>query len=139
MIELTYSAYLAFYIYLVMLLVQWAVATTIKAKQPNAIPGKIGNDLSHDSLVFRSHRTFQNTLENSPLFLGTVLLAFVMNFTSSAFAICMWIYVAARIIHMALYYTIATEKNPSPRSYFFIIAALANIVMLGLVGIRLLA
>jgi len=138
MIEVTYSAYLAFYLYLVLVLVQWAVATFSKAKLPNAIPGKIDNDLSHDSFVFRAHRTYQNTVENSALFVGTVLFAFALNYQSSVFAICVWTYVIARIVHMVLYYAIATEKNPSPRSYFFIIALIANVIMLVLIGLRLM-
>ena len=138
MFELAYSAYTAFYLYLVMLLVQWMVATFSKAKQPNAIPGKIDENLSHDSFVFRSHRTFQNTLENSTLFVGTVLFAFVLNYQSPVFAICVWTYVIARIVHMVLYYAISTEKNPSPRTYFFLIGLLANVVMLVVVGLRLI-
>ena len=138
MIELAYSAYLAFYLYLVMVLVQWAVATFAKAKQPNAIPGKIDENLSHDSFVFRSHRTYQNTLENSTLFVGTVFTAFIINFQSPVFAICVWTYVVARIVHMVLYYAIATERNPSPRSYFFLIGVIANVIMLILLGLRLI-
>ena len=136
MVSIAYSAHLAFYLYLVMVAVQWIVAVVSKAKQPNAIPGKISADLSHDSFVFRSHRTFQNTLENSTLFLGAVLLAFSLNFQSTAFAICMWIYVLARILHMALYYSIATEKNPSPRSYFFLIGAKRGVAKSILKGIK---
>ena len=138
MIDLTYSSYTAFYLYLVMLLVQWAVATFSKAKQPNAIPGKIDENLSHDSFVFRAHRTFQNTLENSALFVGTVLFAFLLNVQSPVFAICVWVYLAARVVHMVLYYAISTEKNPSPRTYFFLIGLLANVVMLVLLGLRLI-
>jgi len=138
MSAVTNSAYLGFYLYLVMVLVQWAVATFSKAKQPNAIPGKIDENLSHDSFIFRAHRTYHNTLENSTLFVSTVLLAFVLNFQSPIFAICVWIYVVARIIHMMLYYAIATEKNPSPRSYFFLVGVIANAIMLVLVGLRLL-
>lgn len=137
MIDLAYSVYTAFYLYLVMLLVQWMVATFSKAKQPNAIPGKIDENLSHDSFVFRAHRTFQNTLENSALFVGTVLFAFILNYQSPIFAVCVWTYLVARVVHMALYYAISTEKNPSPRTYFFLIGLLANVVMLVLVGLRL--
>lgn len=138
MIDLTYSSYTAFYLYLVMLLVQWAVATFSKARQPNAIPGKIDENLSHDSFVFRAHRTFQNTLENSALFVGTVLFAFLLNMQSPVFAICVWVYLAARVVHMVLYYIISTEKNPSPRTYFFLIGLLANVVMLVMLGLRLI-
>ena len=137
MTDITFSAYFAFYLYLLLLLVQWGIATMSKAKQPHAVPGKIDDDLSHDSFVFRAHRTFHNTLENSALFIGTVLFAFVINYQSPVFALCVWIYVIARVIHMALYYAIATEKNPSPRSYFFLIGIIANVLMLVLLGMRL--
>ena len=139
MTEVALSAYMAFYVYLIMLVVQWSVAIFSKAKQPNAVPGKISDDLSHDSFIFRAHRTFHNTLENSALFIGTVLFAFVINYQSPIFAMCVWVYVIARLIHMALYYVIATEKNPSPRTYFFLISFIANIVMLILIGLRLMA
>lgn len=137
MIEVAYSAYLAFYLYLLMVLVQWMVATLSKAKQPEAVPGKINHELSHGSFVFRAHRTFHNTIENSALFIGTVLFAFVLNYQSLWFAIGVWTYVVARLVHMLLYYGIATEKNPSPRSYFFLIGLLANVFMLVMIGIRL--
>ncbi|MDU0353190.1 MAPEG family protein [Paraglaciecola aquimarina] len=136
--QVAYSAYMAFFLYLVMLFIQWLVATFSKAKEPNAVPGKISESLSHDSFIFRAHRTFHNTLENSALFVGTVLFAFATNYQSPIFAICVWAYLLARIAHMALYYGIATEKNPSPRTYFFLIGVVANVVMLILLGLRLL-
>ena len=136
MTDIAFSAYLAFYVYLLMLLLQWGMATISKAKQANAVPGKIDDSLSHSSFIFRAHRTFHNTLENSALFVGTVLFAFTINYQSALFAICIWVYVSARLVHMALYYTIATEKNPSPRTYFFLIGLIANLVMLGLLGMR---
>ena len=139
MTEFTLSAYFALYIYLIMVFIQWAVATFSKASQSNAIPGKLDSGLGHESFVFRAHRTFHNTLENSALFLGTVLFAFIIGFNSVVFAICLWVYVIARLIHMVLYYVIATNKNPSPRSYFFLAGVGANIVMLVLLGLRLTA
>jgi uncharacterized MAPEG superfamily protein len=139
MTEVALSAYLAFYFYLIMLVIQWAVATFSKAKEPNAVPGKIDENLSHDSFIFRAHRTFHNSLENSAVFIGTVLFAFVINYQSPVFAICVWVYVIARLVHMTLYYMIATEKNPSPRSYFFLIGVIANVVMLVMIGLRLIA
>ena len=136
--DIANSGYIAFYLYLVMLLIQWVVATFSKSKQPGAVPGKIDNNLSHDSFIFRAHRTFHNTLENSALFVGTVLLAFVLNVQSPIFAIFIWTYLIARIVHMVLYYVIATEKNPSPRTYFFLIGVAANIAMLVILGLRLI-
>ncbi|MCQ8876638.1 MAPEG family protein [Pseudoalteromonas shioyasakiensis] len=139
MTELALSAYFALYLYLLIVFTQWAVASSSKASQKNAVPGKIDTNLSHESFVFRAHRTFQNTLENSALFLGTVLFSFIIGYHSAVFAICIWVYVIARLIHMVLYYAIATEKNPSPRSYFFLAGVGANVVMLVLLGLRLAA
>ena len=137
MTELPQSIYIAFYLYLMMVLVQWGVATFSKATQPNAVPGKIDQDISHDSFVFRAHRTFQNTLENGLLFVATVLFGIAVGSQGLWFGALVWIYVIARIIHMAFYYAIATEKNPSPRSYFFMLGLFANIGLLGLLGYQL--
>ncbi|CAB0150616.1 hypothetical protein PSI9734_01059 [Pseudidiomarina piscicola] len=111
-------------------ILQWAVAAGVKAKQPQAVPGKVPENISHESLVFRTHRTFMNTLENVPMFLATVFVALFMGLNSDWFGYWVMIFAVARILHMVLYYAIATEKNPSPRSWFFAIGAVANIAIL---------
>ena len=116
---------------LLTVLVQAQIAAATKASQPGAIPGKIDERLSHDSFIFRAHRTFLNSLENLPLMLGTAFLAILAGADAFWAGLLIWIYAAARILHMALYYAIATEVNPSPRSYFFLMGLLANIVLLG--------
>ncbi len=127
-------AYWGVFAALVILLVQWLVASGRKAKQPGAVPGKINESLSHDSFVFRAHRTFMNSLENYPLMLGTTFLAFFIGASAFWTALLVWVFVGARLIHMVLYYAIATEKNPSPRSYFFMIGLFANIALLVVCG-----
>jgi len=112
------------------LLVQWGTAAAVKAKQPGAIPGKVPDDISHDSLVFRTHRTFMNSLENVPMFLFTVFLGMFIGLDSVWFGYWVMLFALARILHMVLYYAIATEKNPSPRSWFFVLGAIANIAVL---------
>ena len=123
-------AYWGVFTALVILLLQWFVASGRKAKQPGAVPGKINESLSHDSFVFRAHRTFMNSLENYPLMLGTTFLTFFVGASAFWTALLIWVFVGARLIHMVLYYAIATEKNPSPRSYFFMIGLFANIALL---------
>lgn len=130
--------FIGVFIALVTLLVQSVVAAGSKAKQPGAIPGKISDNLSHDSFVFRTHRTFMNSLENFPLFIGSVFLAVFAGASPGWLGILVLVFALARIIHMLLYYAIATEKNPSPRSYFFMIALLAQIGILGLIGAALI-
>ncbi|HAS15416.1 MULTISPECIES: MAPEG family protein [Idiomarina] len=134
----TYTmAYWGVLIALVILLVQWLIASGQKAKQPGAVPGKIDDSLSHSSFVFRAHRTLMNSLENYPLMLGTVFLAFFIGTSAFWTGLFIWVFAIARLIHMILYYKIATEKNPSPRSYFFMIGLAANVALLILCGITL--
>lgn len=112
--------------------VQNIVAAVAHRKQSNYIPGKVSEELSHDSFVFRSHRTFHNSLENIHQFTLPALICMFLGAPAFVLAILVWLYAGARIIHMSLYYTIATEKNPSPRSYFYMMGVLLNAGVFGL-------
>lgn len=118
-------------------LIQWFVASGVKASKENAIPGKISPELSHDSFVFRSHRTFMNSLENVPLMLATAFAAILIGTNPYWTAVYIGLFAAARIVHMVLYYVIATELNPSPRSYFFMLGVASNLCLLGLCALTL--
>ena len=130
-------AFSGLFIILLTLLVQWFVASKTKASQAGAIPGKIAENLSHDSFVFRAHRTFMNSLENLLLMLGTIFMAILIGSNALWTGVFVWIFAIARIVHMALYYRIATEKNPSPRTVFFMIGLLANVALLLMCGFEL--
>ena len=62
--------------------------------------------------------------------LGTSFLAIFVGANVQWTGILIWTYAIARIIHMVLYYKIATDVNPSPRSYFFLFGLAANIALL---------
>jgi len=128
----------ALVVVLATLLVQMFIAGSSKAKLPGAIPGKIDPALSHEAFAYRAHRTFHNSLENLPLLLGSAFLAFFIGTNPGWTAAFLWTFTLARLVHMALYYLLVTEKNPSPRSYFYIIALAANAGLLGLCGMTLL-
>lgn len=113
-----------------LLLLQWAVASGTKASSDGAVPGKLPADISHESFVFRAHRTFQNSLENYPAFIALALLAPLVAADAYWSGVCAWVFVGARAVHMVLYYGIATERNPSPRSYFFMLGLLAIVGLL---------
>lgn len=134
-----YLTFLGLFIILLTLLIQWFVVSKTKASQAGAIPGKIPENLSHESFVFRAHRTFMNSLENLPLMLGTTFMAVLIGANSFWTGIFVWVFAIARILHMVLYYAIATEQNPSPRTWFFMIGLLANVALLVLCGITLLS
>ncbi|TVZ39553.1 putative MAPEG superfamily protein [Alteromonadaceae bacterium 2753L.S.0a.02] len=131
-------AYFGLLLMLLTLVVQSVIAASIKAKQPGAIPGKMPAELSHDSLVFRAQRTFMNSLENTPAMALSGLLAINVGAHAVLTGALLLIYALARIIHMILYYKIATEQNPSPRSYFYLLGLIANLMILGLIAVALL-
>ncbi len=139
--ELTATYSLAF-TGILLILTTWCaqgfVAAVSKGSQRGAVPGRICPDLSHDSFVFRAHRTFMNSLENVPLMLGTSFLAILIGVNPFWTGVLITAFALFRIIHTALYYLIATEKNPSPRSYFFLIAWIANIALLVMCALKLL-
>ncbi len=117
---------------ILLLFVQWLIATKSKSYQKGSVPGKIDEALGHESFVFRVHRTFMNTLENIPAMLGTCFLAMLIGVDPLWAAICIWIFVVARTMHMTLYYVIATNKNPSPRTWFFMLGLFANLGLFSL-------
>jgi glutathione S-transferase len=119
------------------MLLQTLIATGAHRKQKQYVPGVVDEALGHNSFVFRSHRTFQNSLENTPLMLLTAVLAVLVGLSSAWLAATVWTFAIARLIHMALYYAISTERNPSPRSYFYMIGLLANLVLMVMVAIHL--
>lgn len=131
------SAFQGIFIIILTWLIQWFVASASKGSQKGAIPGKIDESLSHASFVFRSHRTFMNSLENLPAMLATAFLAILVGANIFWTGILIWVFAVSRIIHMALYYVIATEVNPSPRSYFFMLGLVSNIGLLALCGVAL--
>ena len=119
------------------LLLQTIIATGAHRKQQLYVPGIVDENLGHGSFVFRSHRTFQNSLENAPLMLATAFLAILAGLNPTWLAATLWTFAVARFIHMVLYYAISTEKNPSPRSYFYAIALLSNLVLVGMLAVHL--
>jgi len=126
-------AYCGLLFILATLLLQTMVATIAHRKQSRYVPGIVNETLGHDSFVFRSHRTFQNSLENAPLMFGTAIMGVLVALNPASLAATVWTFAIARFIHMVLYYAIATEKNPSPRSFFYAIALLSNLVLLGMI------
>ena len=100
--------------------------------------GVIDPSLGQKSLLFRSYRTFWNSLENIVPILGMSIVAILAGYSAFKLSIVIWIYAISRIIHMILYYFIATEKNPSPRSLFWVLGLLATIYLVVDFGIFLI-
>lgn len=114
-----------------MVVIQSFVATIAHRKQTQYVPGIVDDKLDHHSFVFRSHRTFQNSLENVPLFILTALVGMALGVAPGAMMWIAAIFFVARLLHMVLFYKIATNKNPSPRSYFYLIGFFTQLYLIG--------
>ena len=136
LLENYHSVLIAIWVILLTMFVQAVVAMVAHRRQKFYIPGIVDAKLGHESFVFRSDRCFRNSIENTFMMLFCIMLAMQMGVAALTLAWVSWIYAAARIAHMALYYSIATEKNPSPRSYFFIVGLLMNLVALVLIALQ---
>ena len=134
MLETYTASLIGLWLVLTTITLQAVIATGAHRRQSKMVPGIVDPALSHDSFVFRSDRTFRNSLENIVPFFGLSVLAMIAGFSPDRLAIVIWVYALARLLHMILYYRIATEKNPSPRSYFFMIGLLATFYLIGDLG-----
>ena len=102
----------AVYALLVMVFVQSLVAAVAHRAQKSYVPGIVDESLGPESFVFRSHRTFMNSIENVPFMIGLVILAAMTGFDAFWLALLSWIYVGGRLAHMITYYLVGTRKNP---------------------------
>ena len=136
MFEAYQSSLLGLWVILATMVIQAMVAVRMHRRQEGGyMPGILKPSLDHSSIVFRTHRPFQNSLENIVPLLGMALIAILSGYGSFKLSIIVWIYAIARIIHMILYYKIATKKNPSPRSIFWAIGFLTNLYLMIDLGI----
>ncbi|WP_163938384.1 MAPEG family protein [Paraferrimonas sp. SM1919] len=134
----TYSlAFWALFVIFTTVFIQSLVAMVAHRKQSQYIPGIVDEKLGQESFVFRSNRTVLNSLENIPFLAGPAFIGILTGMDPSHLAVLLWVFAIARIIHMVLYYKIATNANPSPRSHFFAIGFLTNLVLLVMLGVHL--
>jgi len=139
MFDVYNSSLLGIWLILVTIIVQAMVAVRVHRRQSGGYsPGVIKSELGQSSIVFRAHRTFQNSLENIIPVLGMAIVAMLSGYSAYKLSIIIWVYAISRIIHMILYYKIATNKNPSPKSIFWAIGFLASFYLMIDLGILLL-
>ena len=139
MFEIYQSSFIGIWVILTTIMIQAMVAIRFHRGQRGGYkPGIIKPELNQSSIVFRSYRTFQNSLEIIVPILGITFLEMFAGYSSFKLAIIIWIYAIARIGHMILYYKISTERNPSPRSLPWAIGFLAGIYFMVDLGIFLI-
>ena len=116
MLEEYQSVFLGLWLILATIIVQAMVAIRVHRRQKGGYKvGVIKPELGQSSIVFRAHRTFQNSLENITPLLGMAIIAALIGYSSFKLSIVVWVYAVARIIHMILYYNCLLYTSPSPR------------------------
>ena len=139
MFEAYQSTFIGLWLIVATIIVQAMVAVRIHRRQEGGyLPGIIKPSLDHTSIVFRTHRTLQNSLENLIPLLALAVIALLSGYEPNKLSIVIWIYAISRIIHMILYYKIATNKNPSPRRVFWAAGFLSTLYLMIDLGIFLI-
>jgi uncharacterized MAPEG superfamily protein len=139
MLEEYQAVFLGLWLVLATIIVQAMVAIRVHRRQKGGYNvGIIKPELGQSSIVFRAHRTFQNSLENITPLIGMAIIAALSGYDSTKLTVVVWVYAIARIVHMVLYYKIATDKNPSPRSIFWAIGFLTNLYLMIDLGVHLI-
>ena len=139
MLEVYQNSFIGLWLIVATIIVQAMVAVRVHRRQEGGyLPGVLKPSLDHTSIVFRTHRTLQNSLENLIPLLGLVVIALMSGYEPKKLSIIIWVYAISRIIHMVLYYKIGTNKNPSPRSIFWAVGFLATLYLMIDLGIFLI-
>ena len=139
MLEEYQSVFLGLWFVLATMIIQAIVAVRVHRRQKGGYNvGVIKPELGQSSIVFRAHRAFQNSLENITPLMGMAIIAALSGYSATKLSVIVWIYAIARIVHMVLYYKIATDKNPSPRSIFWAIGFLTNLYLMFDLGVHLI-
>lgn len=138
MLEIYQSVYIGLWVILSTIIIQALILVGAHRAQPGYRVGVIDPNLGQESFFFRSHRAFWNSLENIVPLLGMSLIAILSGYDVKKLNLVIWIYAVSRMIHMILYYLIATDKNPSLRSLFWISGLFANIYLMVDLGLFLI-
>jgi len=108
------------------------LAFTEKGRQK---PGQISG--GPDQLGFRVVRTYVNSTENLPVFIGVLIFAFIAGVSPYWINLLAGVHVAARLLFWLVYYSKLGAKTPGPRSILYIIGMTANKVLVGIAFVSL--
>ncbi len=138
MLEIYQSAFVGLWIILTTVIIQAIVLIHSHRRHKGYKVGVMDSSLGQESFLFRSYRAFWNSMENIVPMFGMALIAILIGYDAETLNVIVWIYAISRIIHMFLYYFIATDKNPSIRSIFWAIGFFANLYLMIDLGVFLL-
>ena len=134
MFEVYYLSFFGIWALLSLVIIEAIIAMGASRSQKKYTPGILNSDLGPESFVFRSDRAFKNSLENIVPFLGAAIISILLSMDPLRLARLVLVYVLARYIYTAVYYSIATRKNPSLRSLFYLVGLIVTVIMLVDIG-----
>jgi len=137
-LEVYESVFIGLWLILSTIIIQAIVLIRSHRRHKGYKVGVIDPALGQESFLFRSYRAFWNSMENIVPMFGMALVAIFIGYDAETLNAIVWIYAISRIIHMFLYYFVATDKNPSIRSIFWGIGFFANLYLMIDLGIFLL-
>jgi len=137
-LEVYESVFIGLWLILSTIIIQAIVLIRSHRRHKGYKVGVIDPALGQESFLFRSYRAFWNSMENIVPMFGMALIAIFIGYDAETLNAIVWIYAISRIIHMFLYYFVATDKNPSIRSIFWGIGFFANLYLMIDLGIFLL-
>jgi uncharacterized MAPEG superfamily protein len=137
MLEAYQSTFIGLWLILSTIIIQAIILIRSHRRQKTYQVGVMDSTLGQESFLFRSYRVFWNSLENIVPIFGLALLAILSGYDAYILSLVVWIYALTRIFHMFLYYTIATNKNPSIRTVFYLIGFFATLYLMIDLGIFL--
>lgn len=127
--EIYNSVFIGLWLILVTIVFQAFIMTLAHRAEKGSKIGKINPNLGQESFVFRSYRTFWNSLENIIPILGITMIAILTGYSASQLSMIVWIYAISRIIHMLSYYLVATENKLSLKSVFYVAGLFATLYL----------
>ncbi|MDA9109418.1 MAPEG family protein [Woeseiaceae bacterium] len=137
MLEAYQNTFIGLWLILSTIIIQAIILIRSHRRQKTYQVGVMDSTLGQESFLFRSYRVFWNSLENIVPIFGLALLAILSGYDAYILSLVVWIYALTRIFHMFLYYTIATNKNPSIRTVFYLIGFFATLYLMIDLGIFL--
>jgi len=92
--------------------------------------------LDDDNLLYRIDRVHLNTVEALPPFVVPALLAMMAGVRPNALATLVWVYVAIRLIHVAVYLRGGkAAKGGSIRTILYVSGALVTLVLIAVTAV----
>ena len=125
-----YSLSIVGVLVLCLLSILLAVYSGVSKGRAGALSGPV-LPLDDDNLLYRIDRVHLNTVEALPPFVVPALLAMMAGVRPVALATLVWVYVAIRLIHVAVYLRGGkAAKGGSIRTVLYVSGALVTLVLI---------